>query len=185
MRFFTEPCYARQALANSLIRVGESPVWVGAFNEWSTTFYYPMNGKTAVIRDIREVKKLNIEPVPLGYVNNVKTTSFLSRMPKRRWKQGLSPAVLSLNVSEFFLQSKALGNCILNRYPSFDKAYELIKEEKKLSCAFNREWALRVGVLDPDIMFRGTSVGIYTELGGVSLKPKYEYLTESFEEARK
>lgn len=184
MRFFTEPHYARQALANSLIRVGESPVWVGGFDGWATTLYYPMNGKTSRIEDIRKLKKLNIEPVPLGYVNLKNEAVFISRIPRRRWKQGLNREVVSAIVPDMFLKSRALGNCILNRYPPLEQVILLVKTHQVISCSFNREWAIGSGVLAPNLMFRGKAVGIWTE-EGPKLSPPFEYLIESFEEARK
>lgn len=184
MRFFTDPHYARQALANSLIRVGESPVWVGGFDGWATTLYYPINGKTSRVEDIREVKKLNIEPVPLGYVNLKTRAEFISRIPRRRWKQGLSREAVSAPVSDIFLKSRALGNCILNRYPAIEVSILLVKTHQVVSSAFNREWAIGSGVVAPNLMFRGKLVGIWTE-EGPKLSPPFEYLIESFEEARK
>lgn len=182
-RFLGQVHYARQALANCLIRIGDSPAWIGEIGDgYSCEIYYPMNGKTSIIPDLREVKDLNMAPVPLGYVNNVKSCQYIKRVPRRRWKQGLNPQSVDVIISEEGLKSKAFGNTILGRFPSAEKASELIISRKKRSVAFSREWALQVGMVEPTLLHRGTAVGIYKD-GEACIFEKYQYLTESFKEA--
>lgn len=183
MRFFTEPHYARQAFANCLIRIGESPVWIGDFNGWSTSFYYPLNSKKTFIEDIREVKHLlNIEPVPLGYVNHKNGASYVRRAGARQWKQGLNRDNLRGPVINkgVLLKSKELARTIKGKFPSYDEAYNIYSRTGK-SRAFSREWALTSGLLEPDLCYKDMRVGIGT-IKGPKLLPEFEYLTESLME---
>jgi len=181
MMFFNEPHYARQALANSLVRIGESPVWIeGVEGDWSTNLFFPMNGKRSYIEDIRTLKGLNIEPVPLGYVNKRDGARYVRRIPRRRWKQGLSRDSVQGRIYEKDLRSKALGNCVLGRYPSLDTALELLNS-CRTSVAFHRHWAVQVGIVSPSLLYKEKNVGII-ENGILRLVPDYEYLTESLEE---
>lgn len=182
MMFFNEARYARQALANCLVRVGEAPVWIEDINEdFSTSFYYPMNGKRSDIADITKVKDLNVEPVPLGYINIGTQASYCKRVPCRRWKQGLSRESLDIRAMGInILKTKNFSNCILGKYPSLPKSLDLLGE-RQTSIAFERSWAVQVGIVEPSLLYKGKYVGIVKD-GRPVLVDKFDYLKEILEE---
>ena len=181
MRFLRAPRDARQALANCLIRIGESPVWVGDIDDdFNTNLYYPMNGKTSEV-NLKKVKDINIQPVPLGYVNFSRSAEYITRRPTRRWKQGLTTDSLNRGVRRSVMKSKALANCILGRYPKLEDALGMLEKETHISVAFDRNWSVEVGVVAPSLFYKGRYVGII-EKGEGKLLPKFEYLIESLAE---
>lgn len=176
---------AKMRLSNSLIRVNESPAYISDINhDYSTHITYPLNGKKSFVKDIREVKGINYEPVPLGYVNDGNTAHYLRRIPHRRWKQGLTGNSIDayINRPVNFLKSRALSQCIKGRYPSLEDAYNLVSSNKKKAIAFHRNWACSVGVVSPNLMYKGRRVGILNENMSPSFHDKYEFLIESFNE---
>ena len=181
MRFFDTPRYARQALANCLVRIGESPVWVGEIGEdFSTTFTYLSNGRMSVIPDIRKVVDFNIQPVPLGYINLGEKAVYLRRIPRRRWKQGLSSDSLDKRIGAHALRSRSMANCILGRYPSLEKALSRVKDGL-FSSAFDRDWAVSAGVVNPDLKYKGVVVGIVDNDNVPRLSLDNQYLHECLE----
>lgn len=181
MRFFDTPRYARQALANCLVRIGEVPVWIGDIgDDFNTTFTYLTNGRKSEIPDIRKVEDLNIEPVPLGYINLRSKAVYLRRIPRRRWKQGLSSESLDKRIGTTAICSRSMANCITGRYPSLEKALSRVKEGL-LSSAFDRDWAISTGVVNPDLRYKGTVVGIINNEGLPTLSLDNQYLHECLE----
>ena len=177
-RFFNEPRYARQALANCLLRIGKEPVWVCEIDDdYSTTFLNPLTGKSKRIDDLREIEGLNIDPVPLGYVNFDSTAEYVQRIPRRRWKQGLCPESCSIPMSSHHLQGKQVSECIMGIYPDLDTCIKKVTYNYKVSMAFGRRWAVTHGVVDPSLKYKNKVVGIVKD-GECKLSPKFSYLQQ-------
>lgn len=179
-RFLTEPHYFRQAFQNSMVRIKNTPVIIGNTDGFGAELYYPLNSKSSYIKDIRNIE-LNIEPVELGFLNYRDKVTYLRRSPQRRWKQGLSIGSVVSPVNKTVFYSKSFSNIVVNRYPSLEECDKLLKENKKISCAFHRKWALKKGVQCPSLLYRGRVVGTYYE-GKFYLTDNFKYLEESLEE---
>lgn len=134
--------------------------------------------------------RLDINPVKLGYVNittrdKVRAT-YTSRSPVRKYKQGLNNQNIhfaEVHMLEPFdqpiLQSVALGDCILGKYPTYEEA--LKKVQHGCVVAFHRRWAIsmdEVGVTN--LQYRGQRVGVAVE-NEFSLGRHYHFLKEELE----
>lgn len=104
-----------------------------------------------------DYKKVTWNSFPLGYTQVEGSAYYLSRIPNRQWKRGLSRnnihvradaafGGLGLNWTAWF--GKPLENTLLGKYPSYEKAIELLKEYEEEnegntnSVAFNRFMAI-------------------------------------------
>jgi hypothetical protein len=129
---------------------------------------------------------LNVEPVPLGYVNNGGNAFYLQRIPNRRGpnNQGLNVRnCMSSGPLLFEFPTKSLRQCIIGEYPKFDRAYEESNTKNKNGrykiIAFHRHWAIKNGVL----MYKNKlEVGVVKD-GKAILSDKFHYLKEALEEA--
>lgn len=132
-------------------------------------------------------KNLDIRPVPLGYVNLSSRAMYVSRIPRRKYKQGLNDQNILLKgymldgvrVTDL-LRSKNLCRCINDEYPSLSDAIKHAEEHE--SCAFSRKFAVRneeeLGVLS--LQYRGSAVGIVMH-GELQLNSSNQYLREELE----
>lgn len=131
-------------------------------------------------------KKLDIRPVPLGYVNTARHAAYCTRMPHRRYKQGLNSACIVIDIplqgKDEMIRSKAMARAILGKYPSIDEVIEKLDVNAR-SAAFHRYWALSKNAKkEYDLSYRGLHVGAF-ERGNLSLMENYRYLAEELEDA--
>lgn len=117
---------------------------------------------------------------PLGYVNSKdKTVQYLTRMPVRRYKVGITPentTVLEffknngrpqfrrVPVDKSFLVSPEARSTYLGQYPTFDEGMELVKSKEWDRIAVDRKMA--IGFDDLEILkvsWFGTTVGIFSK----------------------
>lgn len=128
---------------------------------------------------------LNLEPVPLGYVNNGGVAIYLQRIPVRRGpgNQGLTTNnCVSSGERLFRFPNKSLKQCILGKYPLFEKALEesraLTKVGKQKIIAFNRYWAV-----GGDVLFYKNHLAVgYIKDSKPVLSSQYTYLKEALSE---
>jgi len=187
--------YARTRLTNSLVRLGDRPVWIR--NVIATT----AKGKVAKLLycDSHEgrngkcrqtylpSRNLNLTPVPLGMLNDediVGVTCYVQRTPARAWKTGLSDSNSRLyaidkevEVPGYVLTSKALPNTIAGIYPSLTKCKELLKEDGvRESWAWSREFALH---RDGNLLYKTRGkVGALGKDDTLVLDDKWRWLQE-------
>lgn len=86
---------------------------------------------------------LNLEPVPLGFVNTNSDMVYIARKPMRRdWRQGLShnSIVTFGRLRPDEVNFKLLIQPIFKQYPSFAKALAALA--KKRSVAFSRDFGV-------------------------------------------
>lgn len=157
-----DPDYAAKRLNGTLVRLISGTPFLVSNVSRNDDGVLGVSGRDLVSEQVSWVKLsgLNLEPVPLGFVNLSGDMVFTCRKPMRKdWKQGLSSNSLvtygRLSASE--INFKTLAQPILNQYPSYARALYDIK--KRDSIAFCRDFGLsRVG-LDITLVFRCYSVG--------------------------
>jgi hypothetical protein len=107
----------------------------------------------------------------------------VSRVPIRKWKQGLNLENLAidhtkygLKIMDFKFPSYELGLTIRGIFPTLEDALKLMKDKKYTKCAFTRNWAVdKVGSL----LFRGRIVGKFHK-GKFTLNKDEVFLLERF-----
>lgn len=165
--------YADSRLASTYVRMGKDVVWVDRVFE----------DLTCAVRNVKEMEfknvllsELNLQSMPLGYVNTPGGAYFLARIPKRRdWRQGLREN----NVNHPFLLGMGLLQPVNNLYPTFKEGLEILGEkDRDYRVAFSRDFAMSLNTLH----YRDECVGVIkgdvpTLLGG------YYYLDEALKEA--
>lgn len=128
---------------------------------------------------------LNLEPVPLGYVNTGGRALYLQRIPIRRGpgNQGLTQGNCGSTGERLWrFPNKSLRQCIIGKYPSFDKAVEEAKVKTRNGngklIAFHRHWAV-----GPDTLYYKNELLVGTIVKGKPvLDEKFNYLKESLTE---
>jgi hypothetical protein len=175
--------YASQRLAGTIVRVGEVPVYV------SSVFETRQEGILCKIQELQDteddskfvsVDNLNLEPVPLGYVNYGPSSYYMVRKPMRNdWRQGLRRGNSAFIGDEGFyeLPHQELNQTILGKYPKVKDALALVKTRIKDKVAFSRDFA--VGY-DKTLHYKGRRVGTFDKQ--MTLDKKYFYLNEYLQE---
>ena len=186
--------YAKERLSNTVIRINNKVVYVSHREGWNYEVYDLKSRETEVV-DLRKAD-VDLNPVPLGYINKGGSAYYTTRRPVRRWKQGLDQEALRVIVGDNdvrhamvmgLLTSTSIVDCIENKYPSINKAVTSIAKGGCSSMAFCRSFA--IGNLKGKrgtytLLYKGTGVGLVTKKG-VDLSSKYSYLKESIEEVLK
>lgn len=172
--------YAENRLSGSIVRLVDSgePIQVVDIDHTGRCRFFHLDGRDSepVFCNLND---LNVRPVPLGYVNCGKSVAYLMRVPKRRdWKQGLRRNSCYSSGQDFEdLHGVAIRNCILGRYPTFDRAVNITLGDKptRNDTAFSRHWAInsRGWVLYKNHMKVGVIEG-----GAVKLDSEFLYLRE-------
>jgi hypothetical protein len=128
----------------------------------------------------------------IGYVNHLGTASYLTRIPVRRWKQGLSETNVNVLNSKGFsartlLKSKGFSDMIKNKYPSLKKAAEELSSGRCESIAVSHNFAfITEGIDFYSLEYRGRKIGeasILNEETGefkIRLSLKMNFSTTSF-----
>lgn len=177
--------YAHAKLSGSVVRYQEKLVYV---------YEIPPSGK-AIVKPILEndnlsvhINSLDLTPVPLGYMNYGTSAHYISRIPRRNWKQGIRPESIcsdSAYTQSFTLECEEFINTVDGKYPALEMCAERIVCKEVTKQAFSRFFALGE-------YFDGVFLLWYKNLivGGVSpdkhemflLIDDYKYLHELIEE---
>lgn len=96
--------------------------------------------------------ELNVQNIRLGYVNisRLKACAYLSRVPIRQYKQGLSPNVVAVTPKTIQygwqdlcrLAAPELNDMFANKYPSVEEAKQLLHDRTYTTVAVGRRFAL-------------------------------------------
>ena len=138
---------------------------------------------------------INCSPLTLGYANTPQGAYYLTRIPARKYRQGLTGAsvhikCLGKNVSKAF-SGDMLHNCVKGNYIPFKEILRKMTENPAkinpfyqevnviASWAWSRRWAVRK---TGDVEYRGKVVGKISN-GAVELSKAYQYLKEELEES--
>jgi len=178
----TEDC--QQQLDSSTVMTDRGyAVFLNYYDKWMWQITDMSTGKREVL-DIRKAG-ISFAPLELGYVNHHYGLVYLTRKPKRMWKQGISYDNLTTLrgvIEDGLLNSKPLNDCLMNNYPTLQECYdEAIKEA--VSWAFNRNFALDTRDY-PNIRleYKGTHVGDINDKLQFEVFEKYHYIKETLEE---
>lgn len=179
--------YADTRLTGTIVRIAKDgePVFVNAVFNNGICSVTPI-GK--LNRDNKEVHldELDLTPVKLGYINCAGQAAYLMRVPVRRGpgnqglREGNSKCSNGRRLSN--LPMDALRNCILGKYPTFEKARvssSIKKDEPVKTIAFNRHWAVQGKLL----LYKNNLVVGRIEGKNPVLDDRYKHLKESLSEA--
>ncbi len=178
--------YASRRLNNTLVRLQDgTPFYI------SRTFYddnrvMVHHGTDLVTGDAKSARhsELDLEPVPLGFINTSADMVYVARKPMRRdWRQGLShnSMITYGRLRPEDVNMKLLVQPILQQYPSFARAMQTLKG-KKSSVAFSREFGLTKKDNAILLCYRQHPVGVVTDNGPVLYAHK-SFLQQHLEEA--
>lgn len=89
----------------------------------------------------------DFRPVPLGYCNYLADAIYLSRIPRRQWKQGLHVGILEATVNgkrygKFNTATICLADTVRGKYPSLSDAFNTCEKDRMNSCAFSRLFSI-------------------------------------------
>jgi hypothetical protein len=184
--------YAKQRLNNTIVRLGKKVVHLTSIGGWE---YRALNLYTRKSETIQlNQADLNLNPIPLGYVNYKGNAYYLSRKPVRKWKQGLS--LDSVHIREEknkgfisksdIMHSRSLVDCVNNKYPSLSQAFHAVYSGAVTSSAFGRTFSLRYDHkgkgLSLVLLYKEQKIG-YVANDGIELNTNFEFLKEALQEA--
>lgn len=187
--------YAGTRIRGTIVRDSEGyPVYVDSVNDENGVVYikYPKgHGSWGKGKEVH-LSSLNLEPMPLGYVNLSRGTVWASRVPARHYKQGLnSTNFTSFGRNSMDVFSGRIIQAVLNKYPSLlDCLDTLMNDAGVKSKAFSRDFALSRP--NPEsktvkLIYRGqVDVGrakMSDSQVTVHLNEKYHYLNEVLEKS--
>lgn len=128
--------------------------------------------------------KLNLEPVPLGYLNYKNQVYYMARKPMRNdWRQGLRTANMAFIGAEGFydIPFTEFRNTVLDIYPTVVEIKDRIKRKIGTAMSFSRDFALSSRPDGDDFLhYRGKVVGSMNMLP--VLQENFKYLTEYLQE---
>ena len=112
--------------------------------------------------------KFSYKSPPLGYINYKRSASYLTRIPDRKQRQGLTLDVITARpkmVSGYSLESALFSqgyiDCVANKYPTIDEATQTLESDKAESVAISRHTALSyLGRNVLGLNYKGRQVGI-------------------------
>ena len=183
MRPYTNPAYAVNRLANTIVRGPDGqPFKVVNIGEKRVVGTRLIDG---VAVDIA-YNEMDINPVPLGYCNSRSRAMYLARIPKRQdWKQGLRHE--NCRVVPDLVEAVDHGNPVLvdfpkwdkvamtitNQYPSIVDCIKAVSTRKIASWAFHRYFSVD---MDFFLHYKGAAV-----VGKIDPKNPRKYeLADSF-----
>lgn len=144
-------------------------------------------------------EKLRDGPFNLGYINGVQRFNndddlithpvFVSRVPVRKFKQGLSAANLSFSGRHLTYQQalthKGFYHLMIDQYPDLKACAAELKKKATRGVAFARRWAFaknRLGQIE--LHYRNTPVGVGDDVEDVKLAKPFKFLQEAYDNAR-
>jgi hypothetical protein len=169
--------YAKQRLVGTIVRIKDEPVKVLDISPKGIATAYFLKDENEFFTDI---DNLNLEPVPLGYINYKNQAYYLVRKPIREdWRQGLRVGNIAFIGPQGFMEfpRKELRDTILNQYPTFAQAVEAVAKQRKAKVAFSRVFAVSA---DKELLYKERVVGSFDKLP--QLSDKFRYLHECLQE---
>lgn len=170
MKYKDEYRYAGSRLVGSVVRFNGKPVMVDNVDEEGrATGYYikserPFNA---------HISNMNLDPVPLGYINTGSNAVYIARQPKRNdWRQGMRFAnvkSINSNITPNELGYKCIAPCIMGEFPNIEECQKAVANGAN-SMAFSRRFSIGN---NKSLSYRGKVVG-----KDMKLLPKYAHLSE-------
>lgn len=156
-----------QIFAETLVLYKKEPIYIKGISYENNLICETYGAKKALLLKPTDAE-IDYTPVPLGMCNYEDGAVFVSRVPKRQFKQGLCYANLSVRrldgTPDRYAQEGVMKRArtyiidtIKGIYPSLDKAVEMIDEGRN-SVAFHRYFAL---TQKGDVHYKTERVGLY------------------------
>jgi hypothetical protein len=187
-----------QKLVSTIILYKGKPIWVIAVDSYC--------GESGVCELAIRVKTIPVKPSTksiiialsnpgldtrgisshLGYINSslAHQAVWLSRVPLRKWKQGLSSEnlYLSPDIIDFgsIVADEGLAAMVANTYPTMTDALALFLSMKP-SVAIHKFFAIRKKPEGYILEYKGRAIGISETLGNFKLLPEYGHYQEIVE----
>lgn len=185
MKGYDTASYASTRLNDTVIRKGTTPILVNNCEDHSIgkiVVYWSGIMDGAGGADF--LNDLNLDPVPLGYVNYDGSVQYMTRMPMRQdWKQGLRDRnVVTYQGFNNDFSYKIIGKTIMGDFPKFSKVLERLNGGGYNIQAFDRDFALdRRG----DLWYKGMfTIGrVNMTSGAVNIDDSFSWVREAFSEA--
>lgn len=182
---------AQMRTAGSIVRWKGDPVYIKEvyINDNRKVAARMVNLRTGKQhRSILASKDWDWTPVPTGFVNVRSRTFYVSRVPIRKWKQGLhrdNVKIVPQNPGgRDIIRTAEFAACVRRDYPSFEECMTRLDDKIAVSWAFHPEWAVE---RDPSgltwLLHRSRKVG-WLQDDEAKLGEEYGYLKESYAEAR-
>ena len=159
---FYDQDHAIRYLNHSIIRVDNVPVLIERIDVRGSSLYaqyHPIERMADAYTKqvLLKSPRINMNPVPLGYVNwknwNRKLVALKAfRIPQRAWKIGLTtrslrilPGSMERETKDMLLYSKYMKATICNDFPSLEHVLSKIRDKDVGSVAFSRRFSLSSG----------------------------------------
>ena len=166
--------YAQGRLIGTIVRYKGKPIRIAdVFYDDDGEMCFTGRTATGIVETSLDL--LDLEPIPLGYVNYQECAYYLVRKPMRNdWRQGLRPGNFTFIGREGFfeLPLKELTDTCLNNYPTFTEARTSIKDGAE-SVAISRHFAIDS---QNNFLYKSRVVGSYDQL--ITLKESFNHLSE-------
>jgi len=179
--------YAETRLRNTIVKtVYNTVVLIENFSYDEGKFYCTdILAKAGLHLDLEE---LDMNPVELGFVNSPNNTDYISRMPSRHYKQGLTAQTYKGGVypNKNTFATASMAMCILGIYPKLIDCVESVSCGEAVSRGFSRNFSVSNTGEDNVLTFRGDYVGAvhFNSDNGLlqnRLDKKYNFLQEMLE----
>ena len=172
MRYNEEYEYANTRLSGSIVMLGNKPIVVTNVDGFGTVMSEELGTGEPVVCPLGDI---NVDPVPLGYLNKGSKCFYLARIPRRKdWRQGLRTRTLAvLNADVLTISHKNLAKCISGKYPTLTRCIKALGRVD--SIAFSRKFALNSR---KELLYKEIVVGALLESGKFKLYTEYQYLYE-------
>ncbi len=150
--------YAAKRLNNSVVRkLDGTPFYVGRTTLGGASLLHV--GTNLVLNDEEVVahEDLDLEPIPLGYVNIGKDMTYVMRKPMRRdYRQGFSHNSMATcgRIPPTSVELRKIVQPVLRQYPTFSQCIAAVAS--KVAIAFSRDFGL---TNTNSLYFRGKLVG--------------------------
>jgi len=172
---------ARTYISNSIIRHKGVPVRINNISEGGRVIGHTIPDLKPVKHPMED-KGWNIRPIQLGYAEMAGGWVYLSRIPRRKWKQGLheqSVHIISGGTRHpVALDEVNLPGLVDKHYPSLNEAVEMSEEEGN-TVAFSPNFAIKRA----KVFYKGREVGEFNH-GYPRLSKEFNWLREALEEAQ-
>jgi len=159
--YYDDLDYANKRLSQTLVRKRDGTPFLVAIvvNNGKDFICRGENLMTSTPEDV-SLSNIDLTPVPLGFFNHEGKMYFSCRKPMRKdWKQGLSLQSLVVYGATRKLGFKVLVQPILNTYPNFVRALEIVNRKTVTSVAFSRDFGLSKQDDGLSLLYRKFTVG--------------------------
>jgi hypothetical protein len=183
---YDEVNYAITRLPGTVVRLGKRPVTIMEISSTGLVVFCYLDGAGKV--ESCKLNDLDINPVPLGYVNKPDNSYYAVRMPMRNdWKQGLRDVNIRTSDGAKILNYvnwKHIAKTIQGEFTPYKGCLNMVQKGTAVKQAFGRNFALVQNELEPEtpyLFFKGVKkVGMVLNKKP-ALEDKFHWLGEMLE----